>query len=249
MPKVNEAEQFYFYDLLANAVILTDLRGNLFSLDPQTLKATPIKNKPATQSAFSHAYANRIYHQNGERISLTGDLRKHIELGQKNAGEESFLSGAILLEQADNKLSATAKQMMLDYRSASKKMQDEYDSLLHRYPVLEDQRKAHLTIKDYQLLNHFYDLKNNLEHLARDSEQKKQEIIQSLSGIALGGDSNTLYILHANNLTDTSSILISKVSILNNKASSQWTTMVPNIYFNPSKGVKVNRMADRKSVV
>jgi hypothetical protein len=243
-PKVYEADRFYFFDLINNTIIVTDQKGDFFSIDPNILKAIAIKEKPSTPGSFSHVHASGIYERNGKRIYLSGDLRKHIDLGNNVESDESFLSGEILLEQNSSNLSAISAEMMKDYRNSLQKNRHRYDSLLQLYPVLNDQRQAYLSIKDYHLLDNFYDLKRNMEDEERDSADKSKEIINSLSSVALGGDSNTIYILHANNLTDTSSVLISKVNIRNNSSIIQWTTLVPQIYFDPSKGIKRDRMAE-----
>ena len=244
MPKIYEAPQFYSYDPVSSSIIFTDLQGIFYSLDPKTLKATPIKKKPSFSNRFSDGHSSNALRSNSVRINLSGELRKQVDLGRDNKSEESYLSGEILLEQNTGRLGAIAAQLMQANIAVFQKQQQEYDSLLKLYPVLKDQRQAYLNIKDYHIIDHFYDLQSNLSSKSRDSASKSNDIISSLSNMALGGDSNTVYILHANNLTDTGSTLISKVSIKENKAVTLWTSMIPQIYFNPSKGIKRNSMAD-----
>jgi hypothetical protein len=59
----------------------------------------------------------------------------------------------------------------------------------------------------------------------------------------LGCDSNTIYIMHANNLSDTSSLLISELKFNTNEFAVQWTTLVPKIYFDTQKGIKKDPMS------
>src|SRR5205823_1420089 len=77
----------------------------------------------------------------------------------------------------------------------------------------------------------------------RDSINKMDDFNRNLNRMILGCDSNVIYILHANNLTDTSSLLISKIKIGGNEFTTQWTILVP-LYFDPSKGIKRNSMSD-----
>lgn len=243
-PKIYEVPQFYSYDPIGNGIILADLQGNFYSLDPGTLQANIIRKKPSFSGSFSNAHSSNVMNSNNERISLTGDLRKAIDLGHNNKSEETYLSGEILLEQNTHHLAAIAKQLVDANTRFLKKDQQEFDSLLNLYPVLKDQRQAYLSIKDYHLLDHFYDLQSKLSGKSGDSANKINAIVSNLAGMALGGDSNSLYIMHANNLTDTSSTLISKLTIKDNHSQTQWTCHIPQIYFDPSKGIKKNSMAD-----
>ena len=244
IPKFNEAGQFYSYDPVSNAITLTDIRGNLFSLDPQTLKARAIKKKPVFSNPFSDASSANAYKITGGHISLTGELRKQIDLGRDNKSVESYLKGEILLEQNMDHLSAIAAHQIKGNRLFYQKIQQEHDSLLIQYPVLKDQHQAYLSIRDNNILNRFYNLQSKLKDKKSDSAYKTDDNTRNLTKMVLSSDTNTIYILHANDLSDTSSILISKVSISDTNTILQWTTMVPQIYFDPSKGIKSNRMAE-----
>ena len=125
-----------------------------------------------------------------------------------------------------------------------KQLQKEHDSLLAVYPVLTDERNAYLTIKDYHLIEHFKKLDDKVKDRASDSGYAYEDIIHHLNDIVLAQDTNTLYILHAKDLTDTTSILISKINITGNKAVTLWTTAVPQIYFDPSKAIKKGGMSN-----
>ncbi len=243
-PTIVEAGQYYSYDPVSNSIILTDLQGNLYSLDPSSLKATLIKKKPAYSNPFSHVHSTNAYMWTNVDISLIGEPRKQIEFHYDKKSEESYLSGEILLEQNTARLSALAAKMIQENKGAIEKIQQRCDSFLKIYPALKDQRQAFLTIRDNNVLNHYNELQSELERRISDSSSKKDDIIRHLTSMILGGDSNDLYILHANNLTDTSSVLITRTAIAHDSSFPKWTTLVPQIYFNPSKGIKRNSMAE-----
>ncbi len=242
-PNIYEATQFYDYDPVTNNIVLTDIQGNLFSLDPSSLKATPVKKKPSFNS-FPHAHSTRADRLADMDISLSGEIRKQIDFDHDKRSEESYLNGEILLEQNVSTLSAIAVKLLAKSRNEIAQLQQRRDSLLKLYPVLKDQREAYSTIRDYHIPSRFYELQSDLERRERDSAGVQQKIMHQLDNIVLGGDSNYIYILHANNLTDTSSILITRTAIKGNESHPQWTTLVPQIYFDPSKGIKRNRMAE-----
>jgi len=53
--------------------------------------------------------------------------------------------------------------------------------------------------------------------------------IKFFSNSALGSDSGFIYVAQANNLSDTSNLLLSKIKLNENKLITQWTTLVPGI--------------------
>ena len=243
-PSFIEAGKFFRYDPVNKNIMLTDLKGNLFTLNPVTLKATGISKKPSFPNSFSYPYAETAHMVNGELISLSGNPRNKIDFDGDNKSAESFLSGKILLEQNTNCLSSTAANLLKQRDTLYIKKQWEYDSLLSRYPVLKDKSLAYRNNDAYHAASRFYELQNDLAHRKRESGYKADEVTRNLNNLALGNDSNTIYILHANNLTDTASVLISKIIIKENAPILQWTTIVPHIYFDPSKGIKRDRMAE-----
>jgi len=242
-PKVYEAPQFYVYDPLNNCIVLTDIQGNLFSLDPTSLKASPIKKKPTIDN-FPEAHATSATRWGDKRVTLSGEIRKQLEFSHKNTSEDSYLKGEILLEQNTARLSTIAKSMLTINNAETERLRQRCDSFLNLYPVLKDQRQAYLSIKDYRIPSRFYEMQNELERMYRDSNNARDEVIRDLDKMVLGCDSNYIYILHANNLTDTSSILITRVEVKDDVSHPLWTTMVPQIYFDPSKGIKRNRMSE-----
>ena len=243
-PKIYSVPQFYSYDPVSNGIILADLQGNFHRLDMNTLEATLLNKRPSFSGYSSNTHSSSAKTSDGKSFSLSGDLRKFIEWGDKNTTEQSYLSGEILLEQNTSRLSTIAKEQVEANSNNLEKEKHEFDSLLKLYPVLTDRRQAFISIKDYRLIEHFSDLQSKLSYKSRDSANKIADISRGLTGIALGGDSNVVYVLHADNLTDTSSLLISKLNIKGSHATSAWTTLVPQIYFDPSKGIKRNSMAD-----
>lgn len=241
-PKLNETQRYYMWDCISGRVIVTDLQGNIYSLDPANMHATPIAKMPEAPGS-GHASSAWCDLWENQHLSLEGDLRRHIKLASGIESAETFLNGEFLVEQDANRLAANAREEMQAQKEAMQKLQREHDSMLKAYPVLSDERQAYLTIKDYHIPSHFSELKHKLERMSQDSTYRKQSVIRHLSKVALG-DSNTVYIVHANNVTDTSSMLISKVSIHNNACRMDWTTLIPGIYFSPSKGIKKNPMKD-----
>jgi|GEM_PF-6850307 len=243
-PKIYEAPQFYLYDPLSNTVVLTDIQGNLFSLDPTTLKATAVKKKPTFSSSHPDPHSTSADRWADLNISLSGDNRKQIQFGHDKKSEDSYLSGEILLEQNTARLSSIAAKMLLENNNETAELRQRCDSFLTLYPNLKEERNAYLTIKDYNIPNRYFDLRHKLESRQRDSVYMNDQIVRHLSRMVLGGDSNYIYIIHANNLTDTSSVLITRTDLKDGVSHPQWTTLVPQIYFDPSKGIKRNSMKE-----
>jgi hypothetical protein len=178
-----------------------------------------------------------------QSISLEGDIRRHIKLPAGKESAESFLNGMFITEQDLNKLASTGRGQLQGHSDAKRKLEHERDSMLAAYPVLTDEQQAYYTIKDYHIPSRFAHIKRELENMKEDSADTRQDVIHHLSNVVLG-DSNTVYIIQANDVTDTAALLITKVHISNNECKTEWTTLVPGIYFDPSKGIAKNPMKD-----
>lgn len=241
-PKLNETERYYMWDGMGGKVVATDLQGNIYAIDPANLHATPITKMPEAVKPY-HTRTTSCGLWKDENISLGGDLRRQVKLPGGGLSAETFLNGELIAEQDANKLAAIGRQELQARNEMMLVLKHEYDSMLTAYPVLSDERQAYLTIKDYHIPSHFADLKRSLERMKEDSANTRQSVISHLSNVVLG-DSNTVYIVHANDVTDTTAMLISRLSIRNNACKTEWTTLIPGIYFNPSKGIKKNPMKD-----
>ncbi|HMC99657.1 MAG TPA: hypothetical protein VKH37_05875 [Ferruginibacter sp.] len=239
-PKVYEAPQYYSFDPLQGSVTLTDLQGNFYQLDPSTLKATATKKRSTFNERFSSAHSTTAYRWLDNYVSMRGDMRKQIDIDRNVKNEDSYLNGEILLEQNTAHLSLVGKKMMSAYDESINQLQRSSDSLLNLYPALKDERQAYLTIKDYHIPSRYSEIKRVLDRKEEGASSTTDAILRHFTNMVLGCDSNVLYIHHANNLTDTSSTLITKTIIKNGVSSPQWTTVIPDIYFEPSKGIKRN---------
>jgi hypothetical protein len=241
-PKLTDADRYYMFDCLSGKVVATDLQGYVYTIDPANLKAATITKMPEAPRLY-HATASSGDLWEDRHVSLGGDLRRQIKLPSGDKSNETFLEGAFITERDANKLGAKGQGAMETRRGEMLQVRREYDSMLKAYPVLKDERQAYQTIKDYHIPSNFSDLKRSLNRKIQDSADMTQSIVRHLSNV-LAGDSNTVYIVHANDVTDTTAMLISKVSIHNNACKTEWTTLVTGIYFNPTKGIKKNPMKE-----
>lgn len=243
-PKIYEAPQFFLFDILNKQVMLTDVQGNLYDLDPVSLKAIPVKSKPLFNDRLDDVHSSSASLWPEISINLSGDNRKQIEFRHDSKSEDSYLKGEILLETNTTRLNGIAKKVLDQTDSQTRAMKATLDSLLKLYPALRDERQAYLSIKDYHIPSKYFDMKRDLEREEKDSSIYKYRFVHDLNRMVLGCDSNCIYIMHANDLTDTSSLLITKTIIKNGVSQPQWTTSIPQIYFDPSKGIKRNPRSD-----
>ncbi|MDB5033775.1 MAG: hypothetical protein JWQ98_1016 [Chlorobi bacterium] len=243
-PAATEAGKMYSYDYFSGRVILTDLQGNILALDPATLRTTSIPKMPESPVHFHNASSTSAYRWGKETISLVGEPRRKIELSGGRTSRESYLNAALLLEQGSDHLAEVGNRMKGGNQDARADLRRQCDSLKLLYPVLSEGRRAYASIRDADIPNHYYEKARMLERLTEDSVHDDDRTLDHLSSMVLGCDSTTAYILHSGNLTDTSNILISRIGLKNGEYVTLWTTRVPNIFFDPSKGIRKNSLGD-----
>ncbi len=236
-----DAKKFYSYDPVNNQITVLDLQGNLYGIDPATLHAVPLIKKSAFLQYLPSAFSTSAYFGIVKSVTLKGESRMHIDVdGIKS--EESYLKGQILLEQDLNRLSHLSKKMRanLDVSNPFIPEHSNYDRTRPFDPSITSPKNYHET--PYKYIPTSSELKEdslrNVQNALRDKTAKDYKALIPMNNMVLGCDSNIIYIIHANNLADTSSLLISKINTKGNKFITQWTTLVPKIYFNPSDGIK-----------
>lgn len=175
---------------------------------------------------------------------MSGDLRKYLVFGDTMQSENSFLHAEILLQQDATALSQTANQWVKFYYSQLGDQRVRIDSFVSAYPFLKDESQWYREHSRYNIVSRFRDLNNDLDKMVRDSSQGYYQLLRFLNNSVLGCDSGNIFIAHANNVTDTSSLMISKLRYDKRKITLEWTTRVSGIYFDPDKGILSNPMKD-----
>ncbi|MBS1910693.1 MAG: hypothetical protein JST22_01780 [Bacteroidetes bacterium] len=243
-PSVSEAGRLYGFDPFTRSVILADMQGNLYSMDAETLRATAIAKMPKLLEQPSHASTTGAYRWRDESVGLRDEPRGHIEISNDVRSTDSYLHGEIMLEGNVTRLAEAGVRMRKAADAVIERMRSTHDSLLALYPVLRNETEAYRSIRDADLLNGYYRIDRKLQEAVEDSASNSDDALRHLPNTVLGCDSNVVYIAHANNLADTSSLMISRVSLHGTQMVTDWTTLVPQIYANPSKGIKVDPLAE-----
>jgi hypothetical protein len=242
-PALNEASRYYGYDPLSNRVVASDMQGNLYTIDPSTLRATPTIGKPPLYGGIQHASSTSAYRWGDESISLSGSPRRQLANSAGLKSGDSYLDGEILVEQDLSDLARVAETMRRARRTQIRRLQRRSDSMVIAYPALRDEVRAYRTIRDASIPNSYYDLRRDLGNMIRDSADENDKLLRHLSGMVLGCDSGVVYIAHAHDLSDTSLIQISRVAISDGTFTTQWTTPISGVYAEPSKAIKSGGIA------
>lgn len=243
-PQSYEAEQYYSYDYLKGQIIISDLKGVFYSLDPHSLQATPLDEKPDAFPDVNYPKSGSAYLSPGRSIRMDGDLRKQLVLSDTVKTKERFLHGEIICEQDATALTGIAGEYDRAFNQTIHALRLRSDSLEAAHPFLNQHERWLNNSSDREVMYAHDALKRNIDDMERDSTNGHYEVKQFLSGCPLGIQSGSIFIVHANNVTDTSSLLISKVNWNGSTLTTEWTTLVPGIYFDPDKGIRSNPMTE-----
>lgn len=233
-PKVKwyELRKYFGYDYVKNIPIVSDNSGIIYSLDPVTLKA---EKRTGSMTNYKYEESTQSTSMNLDKdlhASLSGEPRKYLRLGNKNFEEPDFLKGEFLFSSGV----IPAKEIYPDYfapilKVIEKKQRaiDSLSSLIEEQKDETDMWKARKVERMRERVKYEQsDLENENNKLIKAGDEKINLIISRDKGF---------FIIHSTTASDTAKVLISKVrfNTEDKSASFMWTTLLPNIFYEPDK--------------
>jgi hypothetical protein len=233
-PKVKsyELRRYFGYDYAKNIPIISDNSGIIYSLDPVTLKA---EKRTGSMTNYKYEESTQSTSMNLDKdlhVSLSGEPRKYLQFGNKNFEELDFLKGEFLFSSGV----VPAKEIYPDYfapilKEIEKKQRaiDSLNTLIEEQKDETDMWKARTVERMRDRVKYEQrDLENENRKLTKASDEKINLIISRDKGF---------FIIHSTTASDTAKVLISKVrfNTEDKSASFMWTTLLPNIFYEPDK--------------
>lgn len=233
-PKVKwyELRKYFGYDYVKNIPIVSDNSGIIYSLDPITFKT---EKRSGSMSNYKYEESTQSTSMNldkGLHASLTGEPRKHLQIGSKNFEEADFLKGEFLFSSGV----VPAKEIYPDYfapilKEIEKKQRaiDSLNTLIEEQKDETDMWKARKVERMRERVKYEQsDLENENNKLIKAGDEKINLVISRDKGF---------FIIHSTTASDTAKVLISKVrfNTEDKSASFMWTTLLPNIFYEPDK--------------
>ncbi len=233
-PKVKwyELRKYFGYDYAKNIPIVSDNSGVIYSLDPVTFKA---EKRSGSISNFEYDKSTQSTSMNVDKdlhVSLSGEPRKHLRLGNKDYDDPNFLKGEFLFSSGV----IPAKNIYPEYfapvlKEIEKKQRyiDSLNSIIDEQKDETDMWKTRTTERMRAYVTKAQrDIEKENDKLSKFSNEKINLVISRDKGF---------FIIHNTSASDTSKVLISKVrfDVENKTASFMWTTILPNIFSDPDK--------------
>jgi hypothetical protein len=233
-PKVKwyELRRYFGYDYTKSIPIVSDNSGIIYSLDPTTLKA---EKRTGSMTNYKYEESTQSTSMNIDKdlhVSLSGDPRKHLRIGNKNFEELDFLKGEFLFSSGV----IPAKDIYPDYfapilKEIEKKQRaiDSLNTLIEEQKDETDVWKARMVERMRDRVKHEQrDLENENSKLTKASDEKINIVISRDKGF---------FVIHSTTASDTAKVLITKIrfNVEDKSPSSLWTTLLPNIFYDPDK--------------
>lgn len=233
-PKVKsyELRRYFGYDYAKNIPIISDNSGIIYALDPITLKT---EKRTGSMSNFKYDESTQTTNMTLDKnlyASLSGDPRKHLQIGNKDFEEPDFLKGEFLLSSGV----IPAKDIYPDYFAPILKVIEKKQRAIDSLNTLIDELKDETDMWKARTVERMRDrvkyeqrdLENENSKLTKASDEKINLIISRDKGF---------FIIHSTTASDTAKVLISKVlfNTDDKSASFMWTTLLPNIFYEPDK--------------
>lgn len=231
-PEWNQMMRFYGFDFYEGKVMVTDNKGFVYYLDPESLKA-----EKTTESIKDFDYDNTpttgsVYLDDRNSISLTGNPREHIRFSSIEDKNITFLHGDFLV--SSNMLDV--REINPDFAAYSS---GEIKELERANDSLSNLIKTADTLKDryvkYYLDNYERTIKYNNDRIEREKKSFEKKMKDDWYGI-ITPDKGVI-ILSQSDATDQAKVILSKVIINPDTTFTlAWETPLNDIYRDPDKG-------------
>lgn len=235
---------YFGWDPSSGSIILSTLSGDYFLMHPENLSLTPVKEGPDFRSGHG-PLSSDIYLTMRHRFRLDGQLKKSIVSYTDRDGErsrEQYLNGTFI--HNENALESEAYMQKVSMAVLNQLI----DSL---HIICSEQSKTSALCSQLDTLQQdFSSYENEIDNLMRQGRhdirwwyavRNQFSQIRNLHSINvnIGDDTSCVYIIHANNTTDTSSILVSRLRLeKDGMLTNAWTVLLPRIFYHPSKAIQ-----------
>ncbi len=236
----SELDRYFGYDWETNQLIITDIQGYTYHLNPDnfSVEKADIKMDPG----FSKDnLSNSANFTEKLRVTLSGDNRVTPNLGYKESGKTSpsFLKGSVVIENNNSRLGQAKKKYTKMLTETMKNMGDSiklYESTHKRnsngeYYSFDMSAKEDKEFDIYRHQKHEYDnADSHLKYIKNWHPDKGP----------LSDDPMTFMVYYANSISDSSRASISKVKANADSSFTEvWKCGLDGFYFAPDKAMKM----------
>lgn len=232
-PEWYQLKQYFGFDQINNLLILTDIEGYRYLLNPKTLKAEKLE-KGKEIAPFPDKYYTSSVEYKGQSIYPSGDIRKVLEYKSKVLNPElSYIDPQFILERDPKKLYQNANSEI----NSMQKQVDSLDEILN-----ESMNTESGTVKNEPLDRATV---RELEHQKREFEREIENGKKDVDDLEKRGRlfknhllltaDNTFLLLHRSNTNKNAVAMLSSISLpTEEKMTENWKTTLDNIFFNAS---------------
>ncbi len=223
---------YFNYNFILDKILICDNKGYKYALDTKTLETEKINNETKISTSFIYRYFNTYAELDDADLSLSGDVRKNIEVEFYNPksndeikSSESFLDGQFIIGNDLVKIFKEIEKKYVNYKSQINVLENKMDSLTSLYGNSYTDEIIKLKNKISSIENKFFNIETSYNKL------KEGNFVFANTKV-LNSDSNSFFISHKSNTNKDAKLMITKMK-LNNKNSIEkvWETKIEDIYY------------------
>jgi hypothetical protein len=228
-------DQYFVYDWERDRVLLTDEAGFKYALDPNTFKFEKLEVDFPRVDWDEDILNGSGALKKDDNIYLEGDPRKVISyLGKKSSGDLSFLFGEWLVDPSPKKAAERKNAERQRITQAIRANQDSITAYEALHPEIKVPQKQ-FSWEDQDKRSHCDQFKRNIDDLKRELDRLNSAFNHVFDYPMVTNDGRSGYVFHANVVSDTAHVIISRVNLgADSTWSLAWSTDLVGIYHNTS---------------
>ncbi|HMS65048.1 MAG TPA: hypothetical protein PKD83_07315 [Ignavibacteria bacterium] len=237
-PEWNKIKTYYGFDIYKQMPMISDNSGFLYFIDPETLKAEKTGGSVKNYDFDKNCLSTSLSLNDNSNLYMKGSPRNHIEIGNKELEDVSFLKGEFIQSSVQIDPKTIINELLEPFNKEINNLEKQIDSLkniLSEFSVDSDKDKNKSITQSRKIF-----IERNIERLEKKikySEDSKQKETES-ENFTLFTPDGCVFVYSQTDVTDQSKVLISKIKIdPDTSIVLVWQTKLENIYSDPAKGL------------
>lgn len=229
--------QYYGWQLNNGQLIITDIKGFHYYLDPQILTLQKAYEEVPYYNSLENNLNTSGYFAEDSFVSLQNGVRNKLLLRYEESTENySYVHGQFIID-TDPLNDVKRKKISSDeLRNQSDLLNDSLKKIISSNPKLENENA------DFPYRSNEFMLKrtiNNLRNTIDDIEHEQKQLLNNRSPLfsnpLLSEKKECFYVIHAVDVTDTAKAVITKIELKGSHFSEMWSTVLNGFYSDADK--------------
>ncbi len=238
-PEWSAIKNFYAYDFDKEHIVVTDMQGNHFIIDPKKSVLEKTEDDMPKEDWNPDCFDGNAYFDKDTYAAFDGsdDRKKVIWYTEKETGELSFLKPEYFVDLNPIRVAQRKRDYLEGLSATRDSIQLLINAIIKAHPVFDTEEYIpydKFTREELDLRSNFSTLKRDLQSII-DEIKHEETFSYNYNRYSLFDKTQGCMVYSASNVSDTARAIITCIDCNSKKFTQRWQLKLPAFYFNPSE--------------